>query len=75
MRNASGHQCKVKVSGSEKKKGTRKRTTFQSIKRATKKFLGPVPERLISANPGLQFCHDILCLPSYALLRDCVIIL
>ena len=42
MRNASGHQCKVKVSG---------------------------------ANPGLQFCHDILCLPSYALLRDCVIIL
>ena len=59
-----------------KKKGTRKRTTFQSIKRATKKFLGPVSERLISANPGLKFCHDILYLrPSYALLRDCVIIL
>ena len=38
MKNASGHQCNVKVSGSEKK-GTSKRTTFQSIKRVTKKFL------------------------------------
>ena len=24
------------------------------------KAQGPVPERLISANPGLKFCHDIL---------------
>ena len=37
MRNASGHQCKVKVSGSEKKV---KENTYDisSIKRATKKF-------------------------------------
>ena len=32
------------------------------------KAQGPVPERLISANPGLKFCHDILfCLPMHCL--------
>ena len=32
------------------------------------KAQGPVPERLISANPGLKFCHDILfCLPMHYL--------
>ena len=38
-------------------------------------FLGPVPERPISANPGLVL-FDFLYLPSYALLRVtfCVII-
>ena len=33
MRNSSGHQCKVKMSGSEKK------VNISSIKRVTKKFL------------------------------------
>ena len=33
MRNASGHQCKVKMSGSEKK------VNISSINRVTKKFL------------------------------------
>ena len=36
MRNASGHQCKVKMSGSEKKSG---REHVRSIKHVTKKFL------------------------------------
>ena len=39
MRNASGHQCKVKMSGSEKKKGTIARTIFPQKERGTKKFL------------------------------------
>ena len=40
MRNASGHQCKVKMSGSKKKKkGTTARTIFPPRKRVTKKFL------------------------------------
>ena len=37
----------------------------------------PVPERLISANPGLKFCSVLICiLPSYVLLivTLCVII-
>ena len=38
MRNASGHQCKVKMSGSEKKV-TEKAYDISSLKRATKKFL------------------------------------
>ena len=38
MRNASGHQCKVKMSGSEKKVNE-KTYDFFSIKRVTKKFL------------------------------------
>ena len=38
MRNASGHQCKVKMSGSEKK--VKKKTyDTSSIKRVTRKFL------------------------------------
>ena len=37
MRNASGHQCKVKMSGSEKK--VNEKTYISSIKRVTKKFL------------------------------------
>ena len=37
MRNASGHQCKVKMSGSEKK--VNKKTYVSSKKRVTKKFL------------------------------------
>ena len=38
MRNASGHQCKVKMSGSEKK--VEKDTyDISSIKHVTKKFL------------------------------------
>ena len=38
MRNASGHQCKVKMTGSEKK--VKKKTyDTSSIKRVTKKFL------------------------------------
>ena len=39
MRNASGHQCKVNMSGSEEKKWARKRTTVFSMKRVIKKFL------------------------------------
>ena len=38
MRNASGHQCKVKVSGSEKKVNENT-YDISSIKRVTKKFL------------------------------------
>ena len=38
MRNASGHQCKVKMSGSEKKVNE-KTYYISSIKRVTKKFL------------------------------------
>ena len=38
MRNASGHQCKVKMSGSEKKVN-KKMYDISSIKRVTKKFL------------------------------------
>ena len=38
MRNASGHQCKVKMSGSEKKVNE-KTYDISSIKRVTKKFL------------------------------------
>ena len=36
----------------------------------------PLPERPISANPGLKFCPTFLYLPSYVLLRVtfCVII-
>ena len=37
MRNAGGHQCKVKMSGSEKK--VNDKTYISSIKRVTKKFL------------------------------------
>ena len=37
MRNASGHQCKVKMSGSEKKVNE-KTYNISSIKRVTKKF-------------------------------------
>ena len=39
MRNASGHQCKVKMSGSEKKKVNMKTYDISSIKRVTKTFL------------------------------------
>ena len=38
MRNASGHQCKVKMSGSEKKVNENK-YDFSLIKRVTNKFL------------------------------------
>ena len=38
MRNASGHQCKVKMSGSEKKVNENA-YDISSIKRVTKKFL------------------------------------
>ena len=38
MGNASGHQCKVKMSGSEKKVNE-KTYDISSIKRVTKKFL------------------------------------
>ena len=38
MRNASGHQCKVKMSGSENKVNE-KTSDISSIKRVTKKFL------------------------------------
>ena len=38
MRNASGHQCKVKMSGSEKKVNENS-YDISSIKRVTKKFL------------------------------------
>ena len=37
MRNASGHQCKVKMSGSEKKVN-KKTYDISSIKRVNKKF-------------------------------------
>ena len=39
MGNASGHQCKVKMSGSEKKKVNENTYDISSIKRVTKKFL------------------------------------
>ena len=35
MRNASGHQCKVKMSGSEKKKVNKNTYDISSIKRVT----------------------------------------
>ena len=38
MRNVSGHQCKVKMSGSEKKVN-KKKCHISSIKRVTKTFL------------------------------------
>ena len=38
MRNASGHQCEVKMSGSEKR-GNKNTYDISSIKRVTKKFL------------------------------------
>ena len=38
MRNASGHQCKVKMSGSEKKV-TENTFDIHSMQRVTKKFL------------------------------------
>ena len=38
MRNSSGHQCKVKISSSEKKVN-KKRYDISSVKRVTKKFL------------------------------------
>ena len=38
MRNASGHQCRVKMSGSEKKVDE-DRYDISSIKHVTKKFL------------------------------------
>ena len=38
MRNASGHQCKVKMSGSEKKVN-KKTCDISSIKRVIRKFL------------------------------------
>ena len=40
MRNASGHQCKVKMNGSEKKKRTTDTyVDISSTKRVTRKFL------------------------------------
>ena len=39
MKNASGHQCKVKMNGSKKKKVNIKTCDISSIKRVTKKFL------------------------------------
>ena len=39
MGNASDHQCKVKMSGSEKKKVNENTYDISSIKRVTKKFL------------------------------------
>ena len=39
MRNASGHQCQVKLSGSEKKKKVNENTyDISFIKRVTRKF-------------------------------------
>ena len=43
MGNASGHQCKEKMSGSEKKKGNENTHDISSIKRVTKKFLEVSP--------------------------------
>ena len=39
MRNASGHQCKMKMSGSKKKKVNEKANNISSIRRVTEKFL------------------------------------
>ena len=39
MRNASGHQCNVKMSGSEKTEVNENTYDISSIKRVTKKFL------------------------------------
>ena len=39
MGNASGHQCKVKMSGSEKKEVNLNTNDISSIKRVTKTFL------------------------------------
>ena len=39
MGNASGHQCKVKMSDSKKKKVNENTYDISSIKRVTKKFL------------------------------------
>ena len=38
MRNASGHQCKEKMSGSEKKKVNKNTYEISSVKRVTRKF-------------------------------------
>ena len=39
IRNASGHQCKIKMSGSKEKKVNENTYDISSIKRVTKKFL------------------------------------
>ena len=39
MRNAGGHQCKVKMSGSDKKEVKENTNDIFSIKRVTRKFL------------------------------------
>ena len=70
MRNASGHQYKVKMSGSEKKKGTRTRYEISlKKKRVTKKFLEVshcshakqrqqnVPKRLLHVQNAKQKLH------------------
>ena len=57
-------------------------TCKQCLHKVTKKCmscpneLGPVPERLISANPGLKFCSVLCSLLSYVFLRItfCVIV-
>ena len=54
MRNASGHQCKVKMSGSEKKKVKKKTYDISSIKLVTKKFLEV--SRCSRAKPRKEMC-------------------
>ena len=58
MRNASGHQCKVKMSDNEKK-GTKNTYDSSSKKRVTKTFLEV--SRCSRANNGKEMYKKVCC--------------
>ena len=60
MGNASGHQCKVKMSGSEKKKVNENTYDISSIKRVTKKFL-EVSRSVVVQNNGKEMYKKVCC--------------
>ena len=57
MRNASGHQCKVKMSGSDHEKKVNENTyDISSIKRVTRKY-----HAVVVQNNGKDMCKKVYC--------------
>ena len=76
MRNASGHQCKVKMSGSEKKVNENT-YDISSIKRVTKKFLEVSRcSRAKQRQRNVQKkCAERACKVAFLLIRPIVVFL
>ena len=74
MRNASGHQCKVKMSGSEKKSERKKRVTkkFLEVSRCSRaKQQQRNVQKKCAARAKLLFCQLDLML-FFTILRRCL---